>query len=101
MRIGIPREIKDGEFRVALTPAAVAQLKEVVVEPGAGAGVGFSDAQYVEAGATLGDAWRCELIVKVKEVLPPEYGKVRPVLDLASKAKLKGISLAAEELKGK
>jgi len=77
MRIGIPREIKDGEFRVALTPAAVAQLKEVVVEPGAGAGVGFSDAQYVEAGAMLGDAWSCDLVVKVKEVLPPEYGKVR------------------------
>ncbi|MBV9192011.1 MAG: alanine dehydrogenase, partial [Betaproteobacteria bacterium] len=77
MRIGIPREIKDGEFRVALTPAAVAQLKDVVVEPGAGAGVGFSDAQYVKAGATLGDAWACDLIVKVKEVLPPEYGKAR------------------------
>ena len=77
MRIGVPREIKDGEFRVALTPAAVAQLKEVVVEPGAGAGVGFGNAQYVEAGATLGNAWSCDLIVKVKEVLPPEYGKVR------------------------
>jgi len=77
MRIGIPREIKDGEYRVALTPAAVAQLQDVVVEPGAGAGVGFSDAQYVEAGAKLGDAWGCELIVKVKEVLPPEYGKAR------------------------
>jgi alanine dehydrogenase len=77
MRIGIPREIKDGEFRVALTPAAVAQLKDVVVEPGAGAGVGFSDAQYVEAGAKLGDAWACDLIVKVKEVLPPEYGNAR------------------------
>ena len=77
MRIGIPREIKDGEFRVALTPAAVSQLKDVVVEPGAGAGVGFSDAQYVEAGAKLGDAWACDLIVKVKEVLPPEYGKAR------------------------
>ena len=72
MRIGIPREIKDGEFRVALTPAAVAQLKDVVVEPGAGAGVGFSDAQYVEAGAMLSDAWSCDLVVKVKEVLPPE-----------------------------
>lgn len=77
MRIGIPREIKDGEFRVALSPAAVAQLKDVVVEPGAGAGVGFSDEQYVAAGAELGDAWACELIVKVKEVLPPEYGKAR------------------------
>ena len=76
MRIGIPREIKDGEFRVALTPAAVSQLKDVVVEPGAGAGVGFSDAQYVEAGAKLGDVWACDLIVKVKEVLSSEYGKV-------------------------
>ena len=77
MRIGIPREIKDGEFRVALTPGAVAHLKDVVVEPGAGAGVGFSDEQYAEAGAKLGDAWACDLIVKVKEVLPPEYGKAR------------------------
>jgi alanine dehydrogenase len=77
MRIGIPREIKDGEYRVALTPAAVARLKNVVVEPGAGEGVGFTDAQYVEAGAQLGDAWGCDLIVKVKEVLPPEYGKAR------------------------
>jgi len=77
MRIGIPREIKDGEYRVALTPDAVAQLKDVVVQPGAGAGVGFSDAQYLEAGASLGDPWSCELIVKVKEVLPPEYARAR------------------------
>jgi alanine dehydrogenase len=77
MRIGIPREIKDGEFRVALTPEAVAQLANVVVEPGAGAGVGFSDAEYLAAGATLGDPWQCELVVKVKELQPPEYGKPR------------------------
>ena len=77
MRIGIPREIKDGEFRVALTPAAVAQLRGVVVEPGAGAGVGFADAQYVAAGATLGDPWECDLIVKVKELQPAEYGRPR------------------------
>ena len=77
MRIGIPREIKDGEFRVALTPAAVAQLTNVVVEPGAGVGVGFSDAAYEAAGAKLGDAWDCDLIVKVKEVQPTEYGKPR------------------------
>ena len=77
MRIGVPREIKDGESRVALTPAAVAQLRNVVVEPGAGAGVGFSDAQYVAAGASLGDAWDCELVVKVKELQPPEYRKPR------------------------
>jgi alanine dehydrogenase len=77
MRIGVPREIKDGEFRVALTPAAVSQLTEVTVEPGAGAGVGFADADYVAAGATLGDAWDCELVVKVKELQPPEYRKPR------------------------
>ena len=77
MRIGLPREIKDGVYRVALTPAAVSQLREVTVEPGAGAGVGFTDADYVAAGATLGDAWDCELVVKVKELQPPEYRKPR------------------------
>src|SRR5438105_15116809 len=77
MRIGIPREVKDGEFRVALTPRGVAALRNVVVEPGAGAGVGFSDAQYVEAGATIGDAWACELVVKVKELQPAEYARPR------------------------
>lgn len=77
MRIGIPREVKDGEFRVALTPRGVAALRNVVIEPGAGAGVGFSDAQYVAAGGTLGDAWACELVVKVKELQPPEYRKPR------------------------
>ena len=77
MRIGIPREVKDGEFRVALTPRGVAALRDVVVEPGAGRGVGFSDADYVAAGATLGDAWQCELVVKVKELQPAEYAKPR------------------------
>jgi alanine dehydrogenase len=77
MRIGIPREIKDGEHRVALTPTAVRQLTNVVVEPGAGAGVGFTDEQYLAAGATLGDAWECELVVKVKELQEPEYRKPR------------------------
>lgn len=78
MRIGVPREIKDGEFRVALTPAGVAQLANVVVESGAGRGVGFSDEEYVRAGATLGDPWQCELVVKVKELQPPEYARPRP-----------------------
>jgi alanine dehydrogenase len=78
MRIGVPREIKDGEFRVALTPAGVASLSNVVVEPGAGKGVGFSDADYQAAGATLGDAWTCDLVVKVKELQSPEYGKPHP-----------------------
>ena len=78
MRIGVPREIKDGEFRVALTPAAVAQLTNVVVEPGAGLGVGFGDEEYTRAGATIGDPWQCELLVKVKELQPPEYARPRP-----------------------
>jgi alanine dehydrogenase len=77
MRIGVPREIKDGESRVALTPAGVASLSDVMVEPGAGIGVGFSDADYQAAGATLGDAWSCELVVKVKELQPAEYAKPR------------------------
>jgi alanine dehydrogenase len=77
MRIGIPREVKDGEFRVALTPEGVKQLSNVVVEPGAGAGVGFPDADYVAAGATLGDAWDCELVCKVKELQESEYRKPR------------------------
>jgi alanine dehydrogenase len=77
MRIGIPREIKDGESRVALTPAAVATLAGVVVEPGAGAGVGFPDEMYLKAGAALGDPWQCDLIVKVKEIQPAEYARPR------------------------
>ena len=78
MRIGVPREIKDGEFRVALTPDGVAQLANVVVEPGAGLGVGFGDEEYARAGATIGDPWQCELVVKVKELQPPEYARPRP-----------------------
>jgi alanine dehydrogenase len=77
MRIGIPREVKDGEFRVALSPAGVSSLRNVVVEPGAGLGVGFSDADYQQAGATLGDPWQCELVVKVKELQESEYAKPR------------------------
>jgi alanine dehydrogenase len=78
MRIGLPREVKDGEYRVALTPSGVRGFSQVVVEPGAGLGVGFTDEEYVKAGATLGDAWDCELVVKVKELQESEYGKPRP-----------------------
>jgi alanine dehydrogenase len=81
MRIGIPREVKDGEFRVALTPHAVAVLvknrNEVVIESGAGIGIGFSDDSFLEAKATIGDPWDCELIVKVKELQESEYRKPR------------------------
>jgi alanine dehydrogenase len=78
VRIGLPREIKDGERRVALTPAAVASLKNVVFEKGAGAGAGFADDEYLAAGATPGDPWQCELVVKVKELQAPEFRRPRP-----------------------
>ena len=77
MRIGVPREVKDGESRVALSPQGVSSLKNVVVEAGAGLGVGFSDDDYRKAGATIGDAWDCELVVKVKELQEPEYRRPR------------------------
>jgi alanine dehydrogenase len=84
MRIGVPRETKDNENRVGLTPHGVAALRarahEIVVERGAGLGCGFADGDYAAAGARLGDAhdaWRTELVIKVKEPLEPEYGELR------------------------
>src|SRR5512138_563531 len=84
MKIGAPKEIKDNENRVGLTPAGVAALcaagHEVVVERGAGLGCGFGDADYAGAGAELGtadDAWRQSLVVKVKEPMLSEYGRLR------------------------
>ncbi len=81
MRIGLPREVKDGEYRVALTPAGVATLSKrnipVIVEADAGAGSGFSNDSYLEAKATIGDPWECELLVKVKELQESEYRKPR------------------------
>ena len=81
MRIGVPREIKDHEYRVGLVPAGVAELvhagHEVWVECGAGAGIGIADERYAAAGARLVDdaaaIWRdAGLIVKVKEPQPAE-----------------------------
>jgi len=81
MRIGVPREIKDGERRVGVTPEGVRCLvgdgHVVVVEAGAGAAVGISDAAYAAAGATIAPSsdavWTCALIVKVKELQPAEF----------------------------
>ncbi len=80
MRIGIPRESKDGERRVALDPAAAAALArdghEVRVAAGAGLGIGADDAAYRAAGAGIvdaGEAWRSDLVVKVKEIQPGEW----------------------------
>lgn len=86
MIIGIPREIKDGEARVAATPAGVHMLvvdgHEVVVEQGAGLDSGILDEEYQRAGATLLPSavevfGRAEMLIKVKEPLPVEYGLLR------------------------
>ena len=84
MRVGVPREIKTEEYRVALTPegasALVAAGHQVVVERGAGVGSGFADGEYQVAGARLGsaaEAWDSDLVIKVKEPQPGEYGYLR------------------------
>lgn len=89
MRIGVPGEQKDHEKRVGITPDGVHSLVElghtVVIERGAGVGSGFQDADYTAAGAQLGsaaDAWACDLVVKVKEPIPSEYGFLRNDLTL-------------------
>jgi alanine dehydrogenase len=85
MIIGVPKEIKIGEFRVAMTPGGVeilhAQGHRVLVEKSAGHHAGFSDSDYRKAGATLVDArkaWGADLVVKVKEPLPNEFKYLRP-----------------------
>jgi alanine dehydrogenase len=84
MRIGVPRETKDNENRVGVTPQGAAALSarghEVVVERDAGSGCGFADTDYTAAGASLGDAaqaWDRDLVIKVKEPLEPEYPRLR------------------------
>src|SRR6266850_7042979 len=86
MIIGVPREIKPGEQRVALTPAGARELVEaahaVLVERGAGEGSGIRDDEYATVGAELvsvDDVWRrSALVLKVKEPLTPEVAKLRP-----------------------
>jgi alanine dehydrogenase len=85
MRIGVPREIKDMEFRVSMVPDGVRQLvdsgHELLVERGAGEASGFPDGTYVEAGARLVDEEEVfgapDLVVKVKEPQPSEIQRLR------------------------
>jgi len=68
MRVGVPKETSNGERRVALVPDAVTRLGEgieAVVEPAAGAEAGFEDGAYREAGASVGDPWEADVVVKV------------------------------------
>ncbi|MDX1384878.1 MAG: alanine dehydrogenase, partial [Thermoanaerobaculia bacterium] len=90
MRIGVPREIKDMEFRVGVVPDGVRQLvaagHELLVERGAGRGSGFEDERYAAAGARCVDAeevWAgADLVVKVKEPQPSEFPRLREGLGL-------------------
>ncbi|MEO7673829.1 MAG: alanine dehydrogenase, partial [Pyrinomonadaceae bacterium] len=86
MKIGLPKEIKDNEYRVGLTPAGVHALvgagHTLFVQKTAGEGSGFADEQYVKAGATMLDTadeiWEAgDMIVKVKEPVAPEYPRMR------------------------
>ena len=86
MIVGLPKEIKDNEYRVGLTPAGVRALSDsnhqVIVERSAGEGSGFDDALYQRAGAQIidsaDDVWAtADMIVKVKEPIAPEYPRMR------------------------
>ncbi|MCO6419363.1 alanine dehydrogenase [Siccirubricoccus sp. KC 17139] len=87
MLIGVPREVKNHEYRVGLVPASVRELTSrghrVLVETGAGAGIGFPDATYAAAGAAIAPNAAqifatAELVVKVKEPQPAEWQQLRP-----------------------
>src|SRR3954471_15246995 len=86
MRVGIPTEIKNNEYRVAITPAGVAELvhrgHEVIIQSGAGEGSAITDADFKRAGAQLitsaDQVWEeAELLLKVKEPIEAEYGRLR------------------------
>ena len=117
MVVGVPRELKVGEQRVALTPAGARAFSEaghrVLVEAGAGAGSGFRDEEYTQAGAETGDVgavWsRSELVLKVKEPLAEEIPRIRegqtlftylhlaPVPDLVRALQARGVLAIAYE----
>lgn len=89
MRIGIPAEVKNNETRVAATPSGVHAFvdagHQVVVQSGAGLGSSFTDEEYVDAGASIGtadDAWGAPLVLKVKDPVESEFGRLRPDLTL-------------------
>ena len=100
MLVGVPKEIKDNEYRVAMTPAGVQQLVEqghtVLVETKAGDGSRFTDDEYARVGAkvvpTAADAWGADMVIKVKEPIAVEYPLLRSDLVLFTY-----LHLAAEE----
>jgi H+-translocating NAD(P) transhydrogenase subunit alpha len=88
VKIGVPREGAEGERRVAIVPETVKRLIAkkftVVVEPGAGTAAGASDQDYVAAGATIGDPWGADAVIKVSVPTPAEIEKVREGAALVS-----------------
>src|SRR3984957_9495723 len=91
MKVGIPREVKNHEYRVAITPAGVRELTahghEVYLEKDAGAGSQFADDVYVAAGASIipdaDEVWgTADMVLKVKEPIAEEYHRMRPGLTL-------------------
>jgi len=106
MRIGIPRETKPGECRVAVTPSGVRALRgsgaEVAVETGAGVLSGFEDREYLDAGASIvpraSEAWSADLVVKVKEPLPAEFPFLSKSSTLFTFLHLAAFPRLAEEL---
>ncbi|QTD54800.1 alanine dehydrogenase [Parasphingorhabdus cellanae] len=86
MRVGTPKEVKNHEYRVGLTPESVRELSahghDMLVETGAGLGIGAEDAEYVDAGATIAAKAseifeKCDMVVKVKEPQPAERAMLR------------------------
>jgi alanine dehydrogenase len=104
--IGLPSEVKDHEERIALNPsavaAAVARGHRVLVQRGAGAGAGLTDGDYKDAGAELvddaEDAWAADVVVKVKEPQPSEFGYFREGLTLFTYLHLAAAPELAEAL---
>src|SRR5436190_1454507 len=87
MRVGVPKEVKPDEYRVAMMPVGAELLTkaghEVTIEAGAGAASGFSDDDYVKAGAKIGANAdevfeRADVLIKVKEPMPQEIGRFKP-----------------------
>ncbi len=104
--VGVPREVKTAEHRVAMTPDGVRELErfgiDVLVESGAGEGASITDADYVAAGAeivpTAADAWAQDMVVKVKEPKPEEFGHLRADLTLITYLHLAAYPAVADAL---
>ncbi len=110
MRVGVPKEVKNHEYRVAITPVGVHELvahgHELFVQTGAGAGSSIDDEEYAAAGATLladaDEVWdRAEMVLKVKEPVAEEYHRMREGLVLFTFLHLAADQQLTEELIGR